>query len=290
MAWCLLDMDYLCYRAWYAMGELQIGDVFTGVTFGVLRDIISIQDRFMPSRIIFCFDHGKGIRKEIFPGYKQKRLMHQTDFDKESKKHFDQQRTDLKTKYLTDLGYKNVFFHYGYEADDVIARVIQDYPEKKHIIISSDHDLYQLLSPTVSMYNPRSQEITTYKEFCKEWGVEPTQWVDVKAIAGCVSDSIPGVKGVGELSAAKFISGRLDPSSAMYRKVVAGNDIWKENIQLVKLPLDGIKGFEVKESDVLAQEWEALAERLGFKSLRGAAPIRRKGGEKEKREKGRIRG
>lgn len=274
--WCVIDANYLCRRAYYAVGELQFGDAYTGVIFGFLRDIISLQDRFQPQCMIFCFDYGRSLRYDMCDGYKSTRKKRMQEEDLEMEIHFQAQVGNLRRKYLKSLGYKNIFFHKGYEGDDCIARVVQSYDNVHHIIISSDNDFYQLLGTRVSIYNPRDQSITTERSFSKCWGVSPTQWIDVKAIAGCKSDDIPGIQGVGEKTAVKFLTGRLNPKSKAYQKIVSGNQTWKNNISLVELPLAGIQDFQVRTNEkISAQSWEELAAQLGFKTLMGNHPKRK---------------
>jgi 5'-3' exonuclease len=278
--WVTLDCNYLAYRAWFTTGSLSFGDISTGVLYGFLREVVSLQDRFQPRCFIFCFDYGSPIRKEIYPAYKSNRHQNLSEEDVESYKLLRKQIKELRREHLPNLGYSNILYQKGYEADDCIAKVIHDNVRRNinHIIVSADHDLYQLLGPTVSLYNPHRKTITTDRSFSEEYGVSPSQWVDVKAIAGCSSDTIQGIKGVGEKTAAKFIAGKLKGDSVAFKKIVEGNGIWRANLPLVKLPYEGLQDFQLCENEkVGAVDWEIMVERLGMKTLAKKLPLRNKG-------------
>lgn len=271
--WLVLDSNYLCHRAFYTTGNLSFGDTSTGVVFGFMRDITTLQDQHDTSRIVFCFDHGKSVRTVLCPGYKSSRRAELDDEQQELQRGLRTQIKILRTEILPDLGFNNVFSQHGYEADDMIASVVHNMPEEdRAIIISSDHDLFQLLSARVMMYNPHKQKMTTAKSFSKEYGISPTQWIDVKAMAGCHSDDIPGIKGIGEIRAAKFLSGRLKAESKAFQMIVQGNKIWKRNRNLVRLPYPGTRTFELVRDEFSRDSWRELCDSMGMDSLRNKPP------------------
>lgn len=276
--WLLLDCNYLCYRAWYTTGGLSHGGIQTGVLFGFMRDITTLQDRFNTDLFAFCFDRGRPLRERDYPQYKSGRRKDWTEEDIEMHKLFKSQVKQLRTEHLSDsLQSPNVFSQPGYEADDVIASICHNgVGSDQFIIVSADHDLYQLLGPSVSIFNPGKGSksssgggaLITEKSFSKEYGVSPTQWVDVKAIAGCSSDSIEGIKGIGEKTAAKFINGSLKTDSVSFEKIVKGNKIWKSNRHIVKLPYPGVNTFQLTPEGLSQDGWRELATRMGMRTLK----------------------
>lgn len=276
--WLLLDGNYLCHRAWHAHGDLHFQDVRTGVIFGFFRDIIYLQDKYPNAQFAFCFDRKPLWRAGDYPGYKKKRIKDKyTEEEIESKKFFDRQVKLLREEYLTQLGYRNVFYQRGYEADDVIASIVNDNSQQLFIIVSADQDLFQLLSPRVTIWNPKTKVLTTEASFSKEFGVTPTQWVDVKAIAGCKTDSIDGVqKGIGPKTAAKFLNGKIVSGSEPFQAIVKGDKIWKRNRYLVRLPYPGVNQFKLIKSHVQAGSWKELARKLGMTSIKDKVPRSKK--------------
>lgn len=269
--WLFLDSPYLCWRAFYTTGHLSYKDVPTGIVFGYLRTILDLQDCFTTIRLVHCFDKGKSKRIELYPGYKGSRKTKKKDLPKDqimALRSVKNQIIRLRKEYLPEIGAKNICSQMGYEADDVIASLCQSLPEEHEaIIVSADQDLFQLLSNNVCMYNPREKKITTRELFIKEWGIKPDQWVMVKALAGCGSDEIKGIKGVGEKIAAKYLTKELKESSKIYSKILEEFSITETNLPLVKLPFPGIKKFILVEDKLDRAGWEGLAERLGLKSL-----------------------
>ena len=97
--------------------------------------------------------------------------------------------------------------------------------------------------------------------------MEQEQWHVVKAIAGCETDSIEGVKGIGDILAAKFLRGLVKEGSKTYQKIEQGEAIWKRNMELVKLPLEGTKTFPIVEDETTQEKWDTVTGELGMKRL-----------------------
>jgi 5'-3' exonuclease len=184
---------------------------------------------------------------------------------------FHNQLTRLREKYLPYMGYRNIVWQDGYEADDLIAALCKRFTPKSKddaIIVSSDADLFQLLSnPRVSIWNPQKKVLLTGEKFREKYGIDPTMWASVKAVAGCLSDNIRGIDRVGEKTAIKFLAGCLNPKTQAHRNIILGNKRWAENKRLTELPLDGTKVWELVEDKTSDERWNRAMEKLGMKSL-----------------------
>ncbi len=102
--------------------------------------------------------------------------------------------------------------HDAYEADDVIATLVagQD-TGRRCLIMSTDQDFYQLLDDDVWVLNSArraDRRIVTAQDVADRFGVRPSQWCDYRALTGDKSDNIPGVRGVGPLTAARLLRDR----------------------------------------------------------------------------------
>ncbi len=265
--WLVLDANYLCYRILYTMGK----DLVQGVVFGFLQDIVHLRDLHNTSRFVFCFDSKFSKRLEEYPNYKRTRRECLLDEEcRRTREDMRDQIQELRRELLPRLGFQNVLCQKGYEADDLIASVCQrSLADDGAIIVSSDHDLLQLLAGNIRLWNPHKGKTTTLQSFWKQWGIEPAQWPHVKAIAGCYTDDIEGVKGIGEITAARWVVGKLKGGSKANEKILAGMDIFKRNLPLVKLPYEGTNSFVLREDDVTHKKWNDIAEDLGMRSLRG---------------------
>jgi 5'-3' exonuclease len=277
--WLVLDVTYLGHRAFHTTGGMRFGAVGTGVVYGILRTANTLMDRFGTSDVVWCFDHGPNKRKEIFPGYKVKRNQHLNESQKEAMADMRRQTLELRTKHLPRLGCGNVFYQDGYEADDVMASVVNNLGKKDRVtVVTGDSDLYQLLHPTASVFHPREDKLVTYKEFLVEYGITPWHWPLVKSIAGG-HDNLPGVKGVGVKTAVKFValglgySSRLTPAMAKWCR----SPEYSLNVSLSRLPLPGCKDFVPKKDKIDSKVWRKLCDELGMKSLKRNVPGHRKG-------------
>ncbi len=271
--WLILDATYLCHRAKHVFGELSYGGSATGVIYGFLKDLEYLEDFFQTKYVIFCWDYGKGIRKTMNKDYKKKRQeVEYTEEEQQFENAFREQMKLLHTEYLRTIGYRNIFYQKGYEADDIIASVCQNLPKgDTGYIVSADQDLYQLLSDNIAIYHPQKRKIITAELFEKEHGIKPEQWSSVKTLAGCISDNILGIPGVGDKTAIKFLTGQLKPESKIYNRIISESQIVQErNYPLVKLPLKGTKVFRLKKDKRNKKGYNEVIEKLGMKSLRKA--------------------
>ncbi len=266
--WLILDVNYLCWRNFYAMKGLQHEGELTGVVYGFLRDICTFREIHQTHHLAFCFDSAWSWRVDEYPAYKSSRKSNWTEEEKERHSQMRKQIRLLRDDFLPAIGFTNILHQQGAEADDVIASVCNHllYPEEA-IIVSTDKDLYQLISHRVRMWNPKGVMIDQ-RVFFKEYGIDPVQWHCVKAIAGCHTDDIAGVSGVGDKTAAKFLSGKLSQASQTYRSILASEEIWKRNLSLVKLPHQNCREFFLTSSDNISREgWREVCKRIGAKSL-----------------------
>jgi 5'-3' exonuclease len=279
--WLVLDTKYLCYRALNTTGGLSHGDIPTGVVYGFLRDVVGFQELFCTTRVVFCFDSAHSHRAALLPTYKRGRREAEARLspaEAAQKQQMREQIYRLQRRYLPNMGFNNVFQCEGYEADDIIASVCRHgIPAgDAAVIVGSDMDLWQLLeTDRVVCYNPHHKTILDAKKFRETWGLDPDQWPDVKALAGCATDDVPGIRGVGELTAAKYLRGELKPGSATLRKIdcPAGHRTWRQNLRLVRLPFNDTPRFELSEDNVTEEGWHNVCDALGLRSLRDMAPI-----------------
>ena len=102
--------------------------------------------------------------------------------------------------------------------------------------MSTDNDLFQLLRDNVSMLINNKKPLYTKAKFEQEHQISVHQWSAVKAISGCDSDGIIGVKGVGEKTAIKYLCYELNKTSKAYKEIEGNPELVALNFNLTHLP------------------------------------------------------
>lgn len=271
----ILDVSNLAYRSLYTTGDLSYEDMATGVLYGIFRDILFFLEKFSTTHMVFCFDSGTWRRKRIYKGYKSGRLRklgEMTDEEAQVRTDLRQQIKKLYEKWLPEIGFHNLFKEDGYEADDIIASVCGSYPDLWKAVISTDQDLFQLLDENTVIYNPVQKKLINQHTFESTYGISPSSWAMVKAIAGCSSDDIPGIKGVGEVTAIKYITGQLPPSTKTYQSIKEGHTTIENYAQLTQLPFPGCPEYKIREDSVDRKKWDGVMYEMGMESLCGRFP------------------
>lgn len=202
----MVDGNNLLFRSYYATAYngnfMKNSKGFpTNALFGFTNMINKIIQEENPEYIIVAFDKGKTFRHEKYDFYKQGR----SETPDELKMQFP-----VAKNMLDAMGIKYYEID-NYEADDIIGTFAKycDIPDDDYegLIVSSDKDLIQLISPQVEMKLLKSKDYVRYNvnNFKEEWGIDPINIIDLKALMGDSSDNIPGVKGIGEKTALKLL-------------------------------------------------------------------------------------
>ena len=208
----LIDGNNLMFRSYFATA--YSGSIMrnskgqaTNALYGFVSMINKIIAEENPQYMAVAFDIGKNFRHEKYSEYKAGRNATPDDL---------KSQMPIAREILDAMGIKYLEME-GYEADDIIGTLAREAdldPEYDGLIISSDHDLMQLISPVVSMKMLKSKDSTYYtvESFREEYGFDPIKIIDLKALMGDSSDNIPGVKGIGEKTARNLIQtyGSLD--------------------------------------------------------------------------------
>ena len=267
-SWLVVDTSFVMNHSYYSRA---LRDPKTAVVLTIL-DMQKLAVQFDAVGIAWVFDVKPYKRKELFSGYKSAQDTKKYDENelpliKELKYHI----TRMNSRYLENLGYTNVFKQNGCEADDVIASVCKAVsPEDRITIVSRDHDLFQLITPRVSVYDPVSTRTITVNSFRREYNLHPSEWPEVKAIAGCGTDSIPGVMGVAEKTAMKFVQGiSVGPKKNKAIEHFQASPEYVRNLKLVTLPYPGTEPVPalVRDGLIPLQAMVELVEELERPSM-----------------------
>lgn len=204
----ILDGMALMYRAFYAFINAPMrtsAGLNTSAMFGFTNTVISLIEKESPSHIVACLDpSGPTFRHEQYPEYKANRQA------------MPQELRDSIPWIIDILNAMRipVVRVPGFEADDLIGtftRLAEERGGMHAYMVSLDKDLGQLLSPSCSFHKPGKKgsdfEVIDQDAFLQEWGIaEPRQIIDILALMGDSSDNIPGVPGVGAVTARKLVA------------------------------------------------------------------------------------
>ncbi|MEG2322191.1 MAG: DNA polymerase I [Bacilli bacterium] len=201
----LVDGNNLLFRSYYATAYngnfMKNSKGFpTNALFGFTNMMNKIIEEEKPTYIMVAFDKGKTFRHDKYDFYKQGRI----ETPNELKMQFP-----IAKQLLTAMGIKYYEID-NYEADDIIgtfAKYCDEDPNFIGTIISSDRDLLQLISSDIDIKLLRQKDYIRYNNttFKEDYGIEPINIIDLKALMGDSSDNIPGVKGIGEKTALKLL-------------------------------------------------------------------------------------
>ena len=262
----VIDSNYVAHRVMFKMGNLSYQEKMTGVIFGFLRTIMELHERFKPADIVFCWDSPKSWRKVIFPDYKGNRNKDLSPTERRDRETAYSQFNELRDDILPRIGFANVFTQTGIEADDIIAKVVIEQPlgelfYRKHIIVSSDNDLFQVLA-LADMYFIDKKQLFTKKDFIEQYDVHPSDWLKVKSLVGDSSDNIPGVKGVGIKTAVKYLNGNR--TMKLTQLIQENADQINLNEILMRIPHSRTESVEVKQSKINMFQFEQVCMENGF--------------------------
>lgn len=271
MTTLLVDCHAVAWRAAHAHMGLSSKGESTSVIFGFFQ-LLSIVGRDMDiDNTVFCWDSGRSKRKQLFPNYKKK--PEETEIDQDLfilKEETVRQINILREEVFPSLKYSDSFIVAGMEADDILASIVNAYPDEEFIIATGDDDILQLLSDKVSIYSLHRKRIITEEWFQKEYGISPKLWGDAKALMGCKSDNVPGIPGIGPSNAIKYLQGTLKPSTKAYEKICCteGKQIFERNCKLVKLPFYQLN-ISITNSTIRVSDLRELFKKYEFYTLLG---------------------
>jgi len=277
----LIDGNALLHRAWHALPPLTTSDgrvVHAAYGFSMIME--KLLDQLKPDYVAVAWDLPEPtFRHKAFKAYKAQR---------EKKEPELYQQIPIIQNILKEYGVMSIS-QVGFEADDVIATLSQKAEHHKvHTLIATgDMDSFQLVSDLTHILtfqkgisDTKTYDIPAIKE---RFGLTPEQLIDYKALRGDTSDNIPGVKGIGEKTAAELIQ-KFQDIKGLYKALKAGEvpekyakklegteAIAEEAYGLVKLvrdvPLGKLEFIDLKRKEPNVEQLKNIFRDLQFKSL-----------------------
>jgi len=201
----LLDGHSLAYRAFFALPPENFSTTTgqpTNAVYGFTAMLINVLRDEQPTHIAVAFDRGEPtFRHEQYVEYKATRKETPSDF---------RSQLSLIFEVLDALGISRLSVP-GFEADDLIATLAtQAAPDMDVLIVTGDRDVLQLVTGEVTvLYTMRGiSEMARFTPQAVEakYGLTPAQYPDFAALRGDPSDNLPGIPGVGEKTATRWIA------------------------------------------------------------------------------------
>ncbi|NCT10663.1 MAG: DNA polymerase I [Flavobacteriia bacterium] len=244
----LVDAYALIFRGYYAFiknPRINSKGLDTSAIMGFMNSLLDVIKREKPDHLAVCFDKGGSAeRTELYRAYKANR-----DATPEAIK--------IAVPYIEEIlraMHIPIMVKEGFEADDVIGTLSKQAEKEgyKTFMVTPDKDFAQLVSENIFMYKPRfggGYDIWGVEEVKKNFEVEnPLQVIDFLGMMGDASDNIPGLPGVGEKTAKKFIAdfGSMENllanthqlSGKMKEKIEAAKDLGMLSKKLATIMLD----------------------------------------------------
>jgi DNA polymerase I len=202
----LLDGHSLAYRAFFALPIENFSTTTgqpTNAVYGFTAMLINVLRDEKPTHVAVAFDRGEPtFRHEQYVEYKANRRETPEDF---------RSQLSLIFEVLDALGIRRLSAP-GYEADDLIATLATQASAQDMdvLIVTGDRDVLQLVSDKVTALMTRRgiTEMTRFtpQTVAEKYGLSPAQYPDFAAVRGDPSDNLPGIPGVGEKTATKWIA------------------------------------------------------------------------------------
>lgn len=212
----VVDGNNVAIASWAVSRDLRNSKGLpTGIYFQFLRTLRTLIKKESLTQMYVAWDSPFSWRKDYYPEYKANRK--------------DKNKSDDFKEYFNQLDYLKKMCEFvnlkqiqkeRYEADDLAAFFSKAAVEGQDtLLISNDKDWHQLVHPKCTQYIPRSQKKLTAEMFTAVTGCDDVEmFQSMKAIMGDDGDNVPGVVGVGEITALKYLKGDLS-SGAKYEAI-----------------------------------------------------------------------
>ena len=166
----LVDTQNMFFRARHVAQRGASRDEKIGLAFHIMfNSVKKANNMFNGDHVVFCLE-GRSWRKDVYEPYKKNRkvvLDKRSPREQEEDQYWWEAYDDF-LDFLVEQTNSSAIRSSVAEADDVIALWIEAHKDSKNVIVSTDSDFYQLISPTVSLYNGMTNQIVTANGFYDE--------------------------------------------------------------------------------------------------------------------------
>ena len=199
----IIDGSSLFFRAFYALPLLKTKrGLYTNAIYGFVMMVENAIEKIKPTHVAVCFDmKGKTFRSEIYKDYKGTRQKTPNELE---------QQWPLVRDILGHMNIK-ILESPVYEADDIAGTLAKLGSEEgfENYLLTGDKDYFQLVNDKTKVLFTRKgitdMDIVTVEKIEEDYGIEPLEFIELKALMGDSSDNIPGIYGIGEKTGLKLV-------------------------------------------------------------------------------------
>lgn len=287
----LIDGNSLLHRAYHAFPPLTTpkGELINAV-YGFSAMLLTTLEKLGPTHVAVAWDvEGPTFRKIEYTKYKANR----SPMDEDLATQIERTKQIVEVLNIPQFGIE------GFEGDDIIGTLARQATDEKKekdtqvVIVTGDRDALQLIKEKqIVVYLPIQNRVSTATVFDEDkvgevYGLKPKQLIDLKSLMGDASDNIPGVKGVGKVTAAKLIQ-EFGSLAGVYENIKSEKISPRVREMLLsdkKMAEQSYKLAEINKKAPLKINWEdclltnyekkkalELFEELNFKSLLSRLP------------------
>lgn len=266
----LFTRHFMANPAMSENGE-QVGGIV-----GFFNSLMNIIEKCTPEGVVIVWEGGGSVKKRgLYSDYKKKSRPQNLNryYEEDIPDTYQNRNFQIKTliTLLREIPVCQTYIE-GAEADDAIGYMCKYLlKDKNKIIVSSDHDFYQLVDDKTIIWSPTTKTFINTQKVIEKFGIHPKNFYLAKSISGDGSDNIPGVKGVGYKSLSKYFhmltednthilsdiiseanSKITNKSPKIFSSIVNEEDLIKRNIKLVLLDSNNLSIAQIKklENDI----------------------------------------
>ena len=285
-AYNLFVRHYVVHPAMSKNGE-QIGGIV-----GFYNNLTKLIDKCNPTDAYIIWEGGGSVRKRaVYKDYKrQSRPVKLNRYYEDIPDTLQNRNYQIKTliKVLDCFPVTQLYVE-GSEADDVIGYLCKyKFKTRPKVIVSSDHDYYQLLDKLTIIYSPTLKDFVNDKYVIKKYGIHPENFALAKAIVGDNSDNIPGVPGAGFKTLVKeyghlfsnsdFDSNRFqlflendvkmeNSKKKIYKSIKENESMIERNFKVINLDVGNLAHYQINKIEQKLENNEKAYDNINIHKL-----------------------
>ena len=284
----IVDALNLFIRHFVANPTLNESGEHIGGFIGFLKSLGLLCERTLPKEVIVVWEGGGSPRRRaILKDYKDRRRPVKMNryYGEEIPDTLENRNKQISLiiEALEHLPCIQIYIP-DCEADDIISRIVKyDRADDRKVVVSSDRDLYQLLSKNTVQWSPGQKKYITTKTLKEKFRISATNFCTARAFIGDQSDKIKGVRGAGftslakrfpELADQKFVSvdDLIDYAVERYKEkklklfenIIADKSTAKRNWRLMYLDTNNLSAYQIQKLEQKIDNFEHSADKISL--------------------------